>query len=101
MNIVTHSKASLATLSLAVSAALATGCADMSERERGTAQGAGIGAVAGAVIGASTGGKAGSGALIGGALGAVAAQKTGTEVQIAAGSELTIALASSFQVKGL
>lgn len=66
------SRISLTTLALAVSATLITGCADMSERERGTAQGAGIGAVAGAVIGASTGGKAGSGALIGGALGAVA-----------------------------
>jgi len=47
------------------------GCADMSERQRGTAQGAGVGAVAGAVIGAATGGKAGPGAVVGGALGAV------------------------------
>lgn len=40
------------------------------------------------------------GGLLGGAVGAVAAQKTGTEVEIAAGSELTIALGQSFQVKG-
>ncbi len=53
-------------------AVVATGCAQMSERERGTAQGAGAGAVAGAVIGGVTGGNAGRGAVIGGALGAVA-----------------------------
>jgi outer membrane protein OmpA-like peptidoglycan-associated protein len=47
------------------------GCADMSERQRGTAQGAGVGAVAGAVVGAATGGRAGTGAVVGGALGAV------------------------------
>jgi outer membrane protein OmpA-like peptidoglycan-associated protein len=54
------------------SLALITGCANMSERERGTAQGAGIGAIAGAVLGSATGGKAGTGAVIGGAVGAVA-----------------------------
>ena len=58
-------------IALASAAFLVTGCADLSPRERGTAQGAGIGAVAGAVIGSATGGSAGSGALIGGALGAV------------------------------
>ena len=56
---------------LAAAALLTAGCADMSERQRGTAQGAGVGAVAGAVLGSATGGKAGSGAVIGGALGAV------------------------------
>ena len=61
----------LAVVGLASSILFATGCADLSPRERGTAQGAGIGAVAGAVIGSVTGGNAGSGALIGGALGAV------------------------------
>ncbi len=49
----------------------ATGCADMSERQRGTATGAAGGAAAGAVLGAVTGGRAGTGALIGGALGAI------------------------------
>lgn len=53
-------------------ALMATGCASMSERERGTAQGAGAGAVAGAIIGSVTGGSAGRGAVIGGAVGAVA-----------------------------
>jgi outer membrane protein OmpA-like peptidoglycan-associated protein len=48
------------------------GCANMSERERGTATGAGIGAVAGAVLGSATGGKAGTGAVVGGVVGAVA-----------------------------
>jgi outer membrane protein OmpA-like peptidoglycan-associated protein len=43
----------------------------MSERQQGTAGGAGIGAVAGAVLSSATGGKAGTGAVVGGALGAV------------------------------
>jgi outer membrane protein OmpA-like peptidoglycan-associated protein len=53
-------------------ALLTAGCADMSERQRGTAQGAGVGAVAGAILGGATGGSAGRGAVVGGALGAVA-----------------------------
>ena len=57
---------------LAVATAMATGCANMSEREQGTAKGAGIGAAAGAVIGAVTGGRVGTGAVVGGAVGAVA-----------------------------
>lgn len=57
---------------IAAAVLLAAGCESMSERERGTAQGAGVGAVAGAVLGSVTGGKAGTGAVIGGALGAVA-----------------------------
>lgn len=48
-----------------------SGCANMSERERGTAQGAAIGAVAGAIIGSATGGKPGQSAAIGAAVGAV------------------------------
>lgn len=61
------------TASAVVAAALlASGCANMSEREQGTAQGAGIGALGGAVIGAVTGGRAGTGAVLGGAAGAVA-----------------------------
>jgi outer membrane protein OmpA-like peptidoglycan-associated protein len=57
---------------LALAALLAAGCADMSERQKGTAVGAGVGAGVGAVLGSATGGKAGTGAVIGGALGAVA-----------------------------
>src|SRR5262245_26596931 len=61
------------TLVVAVLAAMvSTGCADMSERQRGTAGGAAIGAAAGAVISRATGGKAGTGAVVGGAIGAVA-----------------------------
>jgi len=52
--------------------ALIAGCADMSQRQQGTAAGAGIGAVAGAVIGSATGGRPGQSAVIGAALGAVA-----------------------------
>jgi outer membrane protein OmpA-like peptidoglycan-associated protein len=60
-------------VALAASAALLlSACANMSEREQGTAKGAAIGAAAGAVLGSATGGKAGSGAVIGGAIGAVA-----------------------------
>ena len=62
-------KSSVGTAALAV--LFLSGCADMSERQRGTAQGAGLGAIAGAVIGSATGGKAGTGALIGGAIGAI------------------------------
>jgi len=54
-----------------VAAFAVAGCGNMSERERGTAQGAGIGAIAGAVIGSATGGKAGQSAAIGAAIGAV------------------------------
>lgn len=59
---------------LVAAAVLATGCADMnmSERQRGTAIGAGVGAATGAVIGSTTGGRAGTGAVVGGALGAIA-----------------------------
>ena len=60
-------------LAVAITTAWAlSGCANMSERERGTAQGAAIGAAAGAVLGSITGGKAGTGAVIGSAAGAVA-----------------------------
>jgi outer membrane protein OmpA-like peptidoglycan-associated protein len=60
------------TPTLIAAALLLSACANMSERERGTSQGAAIGAVAGAVIGSATGGKAGQSAVIGGALGAIA-----------------------------
>lgn len=60
---------------LAVVAALAaSGCADMSPTQRGTAQGAGLGALGGAVIGAMAGDRkdAVTGAAIGAAAGAIA-----------------------------
>jgi outer membrane protein OmpA-like peptidoglycan-associated protein len=57
--------------SVAAALVLTTACADMSERQQGTAKGAGIGALAGAVLSSATGGNAGTGAVIGGALGAV------------------------------
>ncbi|MGZ8288726.1 MAG: OmpA family protein [Telluria sp.] len=59
-----------------VLAMAASGCADMSPTQRGTAQGAGIGAGLGALLGGTTGGGGGSraakGAVIGGAVGAIA-----------------------------
>ncbi|WP_309683106.1 OmpA family protein [Polaromonas sp.] len=56
----------------ALAIGILSGCADMSETQRGTAQGAGLGAVAGALIGAATGGSKGAaqGAVLGGAVGA-------------------------------
>lgn len=61
---------SLSAAALAV--AVLSGCADMTQTQRGTAQGAGIGAVAGALLGAATGGSKGAatGAVLGGAVGA-------------------------------
>ncbi len=59
------------TLCTLAAAAFLAGCADMSERQKGTATGAAIGAVAGAVLSSATGGKAGTGAVVGGAIGAV------------------------------
>lgn len=63
--------ASLVAISLA-----ATGCANMTETQKGTAKGAGIGAGIGAVLGAATGGgggeRAAKGAAIGAAAGAIA-----------------------------
>ena len=47
------------------------GCAELSERQKGTATGAAVGVVAGAALSSVTGGRAGTGALIGGAIGAV------------------------------
>lgn len=60
-------------LSLTAAAVLLVGCeTPMTERQKGTAIGAGVGAAAGAVLSRATGGKAGTGAVVGGAIGAVA-----------------------------
>ena len=57
---------------VALSIAVLSGCANMSETQKGTAQGAGIGAVAGGLLGAAVGGGKGAatGAILGGAVGA-------------------------------
>jgi len=68
----TRNSLRLAALGVTAAAVLLAGCENMSERQKGTAAGAGIGAAAGAVISAATGGKAGTGAVVGGAIGAVA-----------------------------
>ena len=60
------------TCTLGAALAVLVGCESMSERQKGTAIGAGGGAAAGAVIGSATGHSAGKGAVIGGAIGAVA-----------------------------
>lgn len=56
---------------LAAASLLLVGCENMSERQKGTAIGAGGGAAVGAILSSATGGKAGTGAVVGGALGAV------------------------------
>lgn len=62
-------------IGMLVLALAATGCADMSSTQRGTATGAGVGAGLGALIGGTTGGGGGGrtagGALLGAAAGAV------------------------------
>ena len=57
---------------VALSIVVLSGCANMTETQKGTAQGAGIGAVGGALIGAALGGSKGAatGAVLGGAAGA-------------------------------
>jgi outer membrane protein OmpA-like peptidoglycan-associated protein len=96
------------------SAIVLAGCANMSERERGTATGAGIGAVAGAVLSSATGGRAGTGAVVGGVVGAVAGnlwskrmedkrvameratQGTGIDVERTASNELRVNVPADF-----
>jgi outer membrane protein OmpA-like peptidoglycan-associated protein len=69
------SKLTKTMIGAAVLALATTGCADMTETQRGTATGAGIGAGLGAILGSSTGGggggRAAKGAVIGGAAGAL------------------------------
>ena len=67
-----HLRPALAAFGVTAVLALIGGCAQMSERERGTAQGAGAGAVAGAILSGATGGSTTRGAVVGGAVGAVA-----------------------------
>ena len=71
-----------------------------SDTARDTAKIAG-GAAAGAIIGNQLGHGDGNkviGGILGGAIGAVAARRTGTEVQLAAGTPVSIALSSSLDV---
>jgi outer membrane protein OmpA-like peptidoglycan-associated protein len=64
-----HLRASAASIAVALGA---SGCANMTETQRGTIGGAAAGAIAGAAVSRATGGKAGTGAVVGGAIGAVA-----------------------------
>jgi outer membrane protein OmpA-like peptidoglycan-associated protein len=70
-----YTKMTKSVIAASLVAFTATGCADMSPTQRGTAQGAGIGAALGGIIGASTSGGGGKrtagGAAIGAAAGAV------------------------------
>ncbi len=68
----THFTLRFGACAIASAAFFASGCAEMSERQRGTAVGGGVGAGVGAVLGGVTGGSSGTGAVIGGVLGAVA-----------------------------
>ncbi len=72
MTTTSHSAKTFSLSALALSLAVLTGCANMSETQQGTAKGAGIGALGGAVLGAAVGGSKGAvtGAVLGGAVGA-------------------------------
>lgn len=74
-----------ATSLITAAAVIVSGCANMSETQRGTATGAGIGAGLGAILGATTsdgGGKrAATGAVLGGAAGAVVGNIWSTRMQ--------------------
>ena len=72
MTTTSHSAKTFPLSALALSLAVLTGCANMSETQQGTAKGAGIGALGGAVLGAAVGGSKGAvtGAVLGGAVGA-------------------------------
>ncbi len=105
-------------LSTTVAALALSGCAGMSDTQRGTAIGAGIGALGGAAIASGTGGRAGTGAAVGAAAGALggylwsqrmeaqkrqmeqATQGTGVAVTQTANNELKLAIPSdvSFDV---
>ena len=88
-------------------AALASGCAEMSDTQRRTATGAGVGAVGGAAIGAMTGGRAGTGAAIGAGVGALGGyiwsqhmEKQKQEMQAATqGSGVTVTQTADNQLK--
>lgn len=64
-------------ISTLVASLALTGCANMSETQRGTATGAGVGAGLGAIIGATTGDGGGSRAATGAALGGIAGAVAG------------------------
>ena len=86
MTMKTYSRPSRHALcALAAAALLSAGCADMSERQKGTAIGAGAGVAAGAAIGSVTGGSAGTGAAIGGVLGVLTGGAKGAAIGAAIG----------------
>ena len=96
------------TLTLATALALlASGCENMSETERRTAQGAAIGAVAGAVLSSATGGRAGTGAAVGAAAGAIGgnlwgrrmAEKQRAMEQATAGTGVEVSRTADNQLK--
>jgi outer membrane protein OmpA-like peptidoglycan-associated protein len=68
----TISKSSKTIIGAAVLALATSGCADMTQTQRGTATGAGIGAGLGAILGSATGGGGGNRAAKGAVLGAAA-----------------------------
>ena len=69
--------------SFTLTAFILSGCANMTETQKGTAQGAGIGAGVGAVVGAMSGGTKGAviGATVGAAVGGVAGNIWSTKMQ--------------------
>ena len=88
-------------LSLTVLAALASGCANMSETQKGTAIGAGVGALAGAAIGQGKGAAIGAGVgALGGYIWSTQMQKKKTEMeQATAGTGVAVTQTADNQLK--
>lgn len=85
MNQVSLSRLTKSIIGVIAVTTLITGCADMTQTQRGTATGAGIGAGLGAIIGGTTGDgggkRAATGAVLGGAAGALVGNIWSTRMQ--------------------
>ena len=88
-------------LSLTVLAALASGCANMSETQKSTAIGAGVGALAGAAIGQGKGAAIGAGVgALGGYIWSTQMQKKKTDMeQATAGTGVAVTQTADNQLK--
>lgn len=100
MNVMTRNNRTFA-LSLTVLAALASGCANMSETQKSTAIGAGVGALAGAAIGQGKGAAIGAGVgALGGYVWSTQMQKKKTDMeQATAGTGVAVTQTADNQLK--
>ena len=100
MNFMTRNTRTFA-LSVTVLAALASGCANMSETQKSTAIGAGVGALAGAAIGQGKGAAIGAGVgALGGYVWSTQMQKKKTDMeQATAGTGVAVTQTAANQLK--